>query len=519
MSPYSNQVVIEVIPSRINPGDVMVAEMLFGSLLNEDGFSLEVSGDDNGQHLLVRGPRETIAHVKNQIRAVYSHVEFREILPQEDPARPQGRSRVTAELKPEHSTMYPFRTFKEGDFETADPIRGLLGALKGLQPNERAGSQLILTPAPSDWARKYMPMAQPPPARGSGETVSCGKEVQHGLGFVWIMGTAFLGLGALFKFGAQEWLGFALLAVITGLWFSGLGWGWFKLAYSAPIAPKMVEEKISRPAFQAVLRLYAYADTEARALELVQRLNGAYKQFGLGNGNMLKGYRAQFDPQVLEISPATLLQEWRDQVMRLNVSELAALWHLPTGEAVKEIEHTMARRILPVRPKIFAEGILVGHAESQGERVPIHLSSKMLEHNTFMIAKTQKGKSTLMAHLAAAAMQKEMALIVIDPHGDLAREVSGRVPQHRLSAVRYLDWGDRQQAVGFNFLDVHQGIDENVIISNIVHAGAEIWNENWGPRMEDVLRHSLHVLLETNAKLAAQGQEQFTLLDVNALFR
>lgn len=519
MNPYPSQAVIEVIPPRINRGDVMTAEMLFGSLMAEGHFSLEVSGDDNGQHLIIRGARATLANIKNQIRAVYSHVEFKDIPPHEDPARQDGRCRVTAELMLERPTYFPLRIFEDGAFETADPLRALLGALKGLEKNERAASQLILTPAPFDWARKYMPMAQPPQRRAAGETVSFRMEAQHGLGCAWIFGTAVLSMMALLRFGAQDWLGFVLWAISAGLCFSGLGWGWTKLAYPTPVAPKMVEQKISRPAFQAVLRLYAYANTDARALDLVQRLNGAYKQFGMANGNTFKGHRREFDPQVLMTEPINPFQELRDQVMRLNLTELAALWHLPTGETVKAVEHTMARRLLPVRRNYFAQGVLVGHAEAQGERVPIHLAPQMLEHNTFMIAKTQKGKSTLMAHLALAAMQEDMALVVIDPHGDLAKAVSGLVPRQRVSQVRYLDWSDKQRAVGLNFLDVQQGCDPGVIISNIVHAGTEIWTDNWGPRMEDALRHALRTLLEANDTLARHGQEQFTLLDVNALFQ
>ncbi len=518
MSPYASQSVVEVIPPRGNRGDVLSAEMLLSSLMSEDLFSLEVSGDANGPHLLIRGMSSTVRHVRNQLRTAYSRVEFRELSLQDDPARNDGRSRVTAELVLEHSSGFPLRNFEEGTFETADPIRGLLGALKGLGRNERVASQLVLSPASSDWARKYLSLAQPPQPYAARETTSVGLEFQHGIGCTWVLGTAALSLIALYNFGYRHWLEFAMWATVAGLFFSGAGWVWTKLARPT-INPKLVEQKVSRPAYQVWLRLYAYADTRDRAMQLVKRISGAYQQFGMTYSNTFKPQLCEFDPQFVEMKPSSWVQELLDKVMRLNVTELAALWHLPAGEALQQVEHTMARRLLPIRPYSFARGILIGHAESQGERIPIHLAPGMLEHNTFMIAKTQKGKSTLMAHLAAAAMQENMALVVIDPHGSLARNVSGLVPRHRVKDVRYLDWGDRQRAVGFNFLDVQQGCDERVIVSNIVHAGSGFWEENWGPRMEDALRYALRVLLEANGKLAARGQDQFTMLDVNFLFR
>jgi hypothetical protein len=123
-----------------------------------------------------------------------------------------------------------------------------------------------------------------------------------------------------------------------------------------------------------------------------------------------------------------------------------------------------------------------------------------------------------MAHLAAAAMDKDTALVVIDPHGDLVRSLVGLVPRSRLSDVLFIDFSDSQRVVGLNLLDMAQGRNADAIVSNIVHVGELIWSDYWGPRMEDALRMALRTLLMANEILARRREKQFTLIDIPPLF-
>ena len=195
----------------------------------------------------------------------------------------------------------------------------------------------------------------------------------------------------------------------------------------------------------------------------------------------------------------------------------AALWNLPVGAEVPGVERMLAKRILPL-PTTVQKGILIGHSRHQGQQIPVRLGEESLWHHIFMVAKTQKGKSTLMAHLAAEAMRKKTALVVIDPHGDLARSLLGLVPRSRASDVVFIDFSDMHQVVGLNLLDMSQGRNADAIVSNIVHVGELIWSDNWGPRMEDALRMALRTLLSANEILARRRQPQFTLLDIPPLF-
>jgi Helicase HerA, central domain len=326
-------------------------------------------------------------------------------------------------------------------------------------------------------------------------------------------------LWAFFALLQRHWLDFLIAAPLA----SGADlavWSLFTLALErSSVNPELVQLKIRSAAYDVSLRLVAFAPSSERARELLHQLAMAYRQYDLSSGNALVARWALFDPQELDVDRPSWWDEFRGAVNRLNVAELAGLWHLPLDRDVPLVERTLAKRLLPL-PQTVREGMLVGYSEHQGRTVPVHLDSVALRQHIFMVAKTQRGKSTLMAHFAVEAMRQaeRTALVVIDPHGDLVRSLLPLVPRERVSDVIYVDFSDTKQVIGLNLLDMRQGRDADKIASNIVHVGELLWSDFWGPRMEDALRWALRTLLATNAKLAQRGEHQFTLLDIPPLF-
>jgi len=316
----------------------------------------------------------------------------------------------------------------------------------------------------------------------------------------------------------QDWLTFLL----SGILFAGCIGGMIVLYQLftgfSNVDPNLVKEKIAAPAYDAKIRLFVVAKTAERADRKLREIAAAYRAVNLQSGNSFEAHRAEFDPRTLSLERASIVDELTGHVMRLSTNELAALWHLPVGTDLQQLERTLAKRILPL-PRTVDEGILIGHSTHHGQHVPVRLANDSLWRHIFMVAKTQKGKSTLMAHLAAEAMRnaERTAIVVIDPHGDLVRTLLGLVPSERAGDVIYVDFSDTRQVVGLNLLDVTQGRTPNEIVSNIVHVGNLIWTDNWGPRMEDALRMCLRPLLAMNEKLAREGKQQFTLIDIPAL--
>ena len=112
----------------------------------------------------------------------------------------------------------------------------------------------------------------------------------------------------------------------------------------------------------------------------------------------------------------------------------------------------------------------------------------------------------------AAGGSDGTALVVVDPHQDLAEAVLDAVPPELEDRTTYLDFANLERPVGLNLLDVALFPDRDRTTEHIVTMMNRLWPANWGPRMEGALRASLLALLDANRHY--EREAQFTLLDV-----
>src|SRR5205823_5563350 len=134
----------------------------------------------------------------------------------------------------------------------------------------------------------------------------------------------------------------------------------------------------------------------------------------------------------------------------------------------------------------------------------------LMRRHMLLVAKTRRGKSTLMLRLAQHAMASEprQAVILVDPHSDLASLTLNFVPTDRAADVVYLDVSDQAQPFGLNLLDVGLGWDRDHAVANALTIFEREWGSNfWGPRMEDAFRFALMTLYEANLALCAEDPQ------------
>ena len=166
----------------------------------------------------------------------------------------------------------------------------------------------------------------------------------------------------------------------------------------------------------------------------------------------------------------------------------------------------------------LATGCPLGVSEQGGVALPIAFPDELLGRVTLVLGKTGAGKSTALHHLLAHAMaDPARGVLVVDPHGDLARALLGLVPRHRRADVIALDLADTERPVGLNPLDVTAGRPPDRIVADTIVGLRRLWPNSWGDRMEQMLRQALITLVERNAHLPPD--EQFTLLHVEPLLQ
>jgi hypothetical protein len=315
---------------------------------------------------------------------------------------------------------------------------------------------------------------------------------------------------------------------------------WWRPAMSGD--PALARSKTSCMAYRAVLRLYVigpqrrasspggprlfphtqtHRGLSARILlwqrqwratsvrsQIIDRLASAFRVYHLAAGNFfvprrLSSWRAR---RLLTTRAASLLHRpwWRAAF--LTPEEVASLYHFPPGLRDLAFVERAGARTRPVPWQLTARvGPPCGENWHQGRYAPVFFPRDMLEYNLLALAGTGKGKSSLFVHLARRVFADETkrALILVDPHGDLARDVLGAVPPERRTEIVYLSLAEQTNPLGLNFLDMADGQDRERVVDTLVHAFRVWWggrgeNRAWGPRLENTLQYCLLTLCEVN---------------------
>jgi hypothetical protein len=543
---------VEVVPPRTNAAMVTPVENLLAAISRDESFGLEIAGTSTARWFLARaGTPAMRRHLEAQLAVAYPQAALRRLdpgrLPGHDPARLAGDEQVAACALALRAPPYlPLRTFRDADVDDArdaqaDPVLGVLGALDDLPAGWRGLTQVVLRPAADDWCRPYLrlavehPLAAERAGAGAGGAPSLtGVVVLAGL----LAAGAAAAQGALW-YADGEWLRLALLAGAVPLGGAGLVWLGRRLGRRPLYDVRLVQEKVSRPAFVAQLRLAVFAPAGAPRPEVEGRLAqlvAAYRQFNLAAGNGLVPHRLDPDPRRgRDLRSLAPLPPARAAPV-LTTRELAGLWHLPQALSdVPLLERTTARRRLPL-PVDVARGCPIGVSAHQGRAVPVALPDDLLRRHLLLVAKTRRGKSSLLLLLARHLMDHDAgggrrpALVLVDPHRDFARAALGVVPAARRDAVVYLDAAEGGRPFGLNLLDTALFPDRDKAVANTLAVFRREFDRFWGPRMEDAFRFALLTLYEANEALCAADPSgpgasgggggrgrQHTILDVPAV--
>jgi hypothetical protein len=537
-TPSAPPKLIEIVTPRTNAAVITPAENLLAAISLAEPFGLEITATSEARRFVARAATVAMRqHLEDQLGVAYPQAELRRLdvgqHPGLDPAWCQPDERVVARTLVLRGPGYlPLRTFRDNDVAAdraaqADPILGILGALSDLPPGWRSLCQLVLAPAPDDWCKEYLRLTVEHPL--ASERANAQADTSLTPVFMWmaLLATGCLAYQGYQWYSAGQWLRLALLVGGIGAGVPAAMLLVRRILKRTIYDMRLVQEKVSRIAYRAEIRLAVFApsDTPQAAMdERLDRLARAYRQFNLAAGNGLASRRLQRVPVDLrELRP---LAPARSTPI-LNTRELAGLWHLPQAQAdVPLLERTGARRRMP-RPFSVTYGCRIGVSAHQGRSVPVALPDELLRRHLLLVAKTRRGKSSLLLRIAGYLMEsvaddgRPPALVVVDPHRDLAHAVLGLVPPQRRPDVVYLDVSEDGRPFGLNLLDVGLGWTRDKAVSNALTIFRREFDQFWGPRMEDAFRYALLTLFEVNQATCAEGpvgrDRQHTVLQVPML--
>src|SRR5947207_2476505 len=97
------------------------------------------------------------------------------------------------------------------------------------------------------------------------------------------------------------------------------------------------------------------------------------------------------------------------------------------------------------------DSAVLGKDTKTGEVVT--LSNEARRQGLYVIGRNGTGKTTLLLSLIVQDMRAGLGLCVLDPHGDLTRDILARVPEEREQDVILLNPLDADYPFGLNLFE------------------------------------------------------------------
>lgn len=145
-----------------------------------------------------------------------------------------------------------------------------------------------------------------------------------------------------------------------------------------------------------------------------------------------------------------------------------------------------------------ADDLLIGvRTGVYGAGAAIALSAPDRLRHTYVIGQTGTGKSTLLKHLVLQDIRAGRGCALIDPHGDLAREILEHIPPERSDDLIYFNPTDREHVPALNLLAGVPPQERDRTAAEVVSTFRYLWADTWGRgRMQYVFKNTVAALLD-----------------------
>jgi hypothetical protein len=270
-----------------------------------------------------------------------------------------------------------------------------------------------------------------------------------------------------------------------------------------------VQGKLNQPLFRVSIRVMVRMDTPAETRQRIDMLKAAFSSYG----TQQQSIAAKVSLPVLGRFRRVLYQRYLpNPIYRrasiLSASELASLYHFPLGKESKTDNLvTSLSRTLPAPITLKQDmrlDVLLGVNKHQGVATAIGLTIAERERHMYIVGGTGSGKTTMMHFAIMQDIASGKGVAVIDPHGDLAKDILKCIPKHRIQDVIYFNPDDLDHPIGLNLLQVKAGLtgnnllrEESRITEAVVSVFRKIFSEDdsGGHRIEYVLRNTVRTAM------------------------
>lgn len=363
---------------------------------------------------------------------------------------------------------YPIKTYQKLE---SDPINNLTNAFSKIEENESAALQIMIKPIDDDW---------------QGKCAKISSDIMQ-----W----------------KKSW--FSLNPVKIFTWIFGAFFD--NSDEKTPSTPdsntsalsqeraKTVDEKWDKTGYEVIIRVVVAGDSKHSIHSELINIVSSFTQFSYPDFNRFWYSLRHNSKRLLKnFSYRFYKKSFFAKKMILNTEELASLFHFPHIKYNKSEEIKWQNfKIVKAPSNIPKEGLLLGHNIHRGIKKEIRLKNEDRFRHFYVIGQTGTWKSSIFQTMIRQDFKNNEWIWVIDPHGDLVKDVLPFIPRERADDFIYFDPSDVSRPMWLNILEFHTDDEKELVVMDAMNIMIKLfWNEIFGPRIQDYFRNGVMALMD-----------------------
>lgn len=489
---YERGVLLEIRVPKGNEKDPLAAEQMFASLHGllridpheQEHISFEIAADSSGIRFYVWCPEHVREFVEGQIYAQYPSAELKLVENDYMQADLSGLSICGETLVLAKDSFFPTKTFR--DFELVDPLAAITGSMSEVGEGERIWLQILVRPVPDTW-------------QGVGHDYV--KEVKTGvvkakIALKDLMGDVVGEVGGLIPDAIRQFTnpaGFESTRFKAGAPPPRVDFP--RLSAGQELELKMIEDKLTRMGFAVTVRILTAALDPSNCDRLLRGVSASFGQFSSAS---LNAFSREAPAAIADFKEQVASRQFPSHSYVLDTAELASIFHLPNVSVqTPSIAWATYKKGEPPANLPTANCTYFAQTTFHEKYIRFGLTREDRRRHVYLVGKTGTGKTTVFKNMIVQDMQNGEGVGVLDPHGDLVKELLDFVPPERVGDVVYFDPADAERPVGLNLLELQDTSQKNLLASGLLDAFKKHFADiSWGPRLEYLLNNTILTLLE-----------------------
>ena len=363
--------------------------------------------------------------------------------------------------------LFPIKTYQKLE---SDPINNITWALSKLEEDESAVIQVMIKPISDNWQHHS--------AKASSKIMSWEK--------VWFSLNPFK----------------ILKKIISTLWMTpddNDKKSWNDTSALSQERAKTVDEKWDKTGFETIIRVIVSGNNEMMVETELKNIKSSFMQFSYPDFNSLASTIHHNEKALINNYIYRYFKKpFFLKRMIFNTEELASIYHFPHIKYNKVAEIKWQNfKIIKAPSNLPKEGLLLGHNVFRWVKKEVRIKLEDRFRHFYVIWQTGTGKSSIFQSMIRQDFKNGEGVVVIDPHGDLARDVMPFIPRERADDVIYFDPSDLDRPMWLNMLEATGDDEKELVAMDALNIMIKLfWNEIFGPRIQDYFRNAVLTLMD-----------------------